>query len=339
MSNLSIELNEKTRNDQSPPFMVSVVSPAHNEEEGIAHTIDVISSILQANSLEYEIIVVDDGSNDLTYQEIYKISKRRKEVKGLLFSRNFGKESALLAGLKVSIGDAVVTIDADLQHSPILIPEMIKKWQKGAKIVHAVKRYRPYDNLFVRWRAAVFNIVLSKISGVDINNSTDYKLLDRSAVDIIVFELKERRRFYRGLSSWIGFEQAEILFDIEPRKDGHGKWTLFSLIDLATTATTSFTSAPLRIVTFLGFMTLFFAFAVSAEALWSRYRGMAVSGFATIEITILLIGSFIMISLGIIGEYIAKIYDELKDRPIFLISRSCGFNEDCHIAQGQRSHK
>ena len=243
------------------------------------------------------------------------------------FSRNFGKESALLAGLEEASGDIVITIDADLQHPPELIPVLLEQWREGFKVVHAVKQERTQDNMFTRWRAAVFNSLLTRIGGVDVRNSSDYKLLDRAAVDVIVKSLSERRRFYRGLADWIGFEQVTVPFVVAERNAGKGKWSILSLADLATTAIVSFTSAPLRIVTFLGLLTLVFGMLVAGETLWSWTHGGAVSGFATIIITLLIIGSFIMISLGIIGEYIAKMYDEIKGRPAYLVSSRCGFDD------------
>ena len=193
-------------------------------------------------------------------------------------------------------------------------------------VVHAVKRRRDPDSWFTRMGARFFNAALSHLSGLEMRNASDYKLLDRAAVDVISTQLTERGRFYRGLADWIGFRQSRIPFDVEERDEGSGKWSGFALAELAVTAVTSFTSAPLRIVTFLGVVTLAFGVVVSVEALLSWFRGDAVSGFVTIIITLLLIGSFIMISLGIIGEYIAKIYDEIKRRPVYVVESTCGFS-------------
>lgn len=310
------------------PSLLSVVLPAHNEAEGIEHAVSVISGILRDNDLHYEIIVVDDGSTDNTYKKVHELHSTYPQLKGICFSRNFGKEAAILAGLRASAGDVVFTLDADLQHPPRLIPQMLEKWQAGAKVVHAVKRERTADSIIARIRAAIFNRLLTALGGIDVRNSSDFKLLDRIAVDVIVNQLPEHRRFYRGLADWLGFEQTCIEFDVESRNAGEGKWTLMSLFDLATTAIVSFTSAPLRIVTILGFATLLFAFIVTLDTLWSWFTGEAVSGFATIIITVLMLGSFIMISLGVMGEYIAKIYEEIKARPIFLVDTTCGFDDD-----------
>lgn len=305
---------------------VSVVVPAHNEAAGIERTINELQRVLKESQVEYELIVVDDGSQDETYGRIQQLARQDKTLKGVCFSRNFGKEAALLAGLEVASGDVIITIDADLQHPPELIPKLIEQWRQGFKVVHAIKQDRTRDGIFARWRAYVFNSLLTRLGGVDVRNSSDYKLLDRAAVDVIVKNLPERRRFYRGLADWIGFEQATVPFVVAERNAGKGKWSILSLADLAITAIVSFTSAPLRIVTFLGLLTLVFGMLVAGETLLSWIQGRAVSGFATIIITQLIIGSFIMISLGIIGEYIAKMYDEIKGRPAYLVSARCGFD-------------
>jgi glycosyltransferase involved in cell wall biosynthesis len=310
------------------PKLLSVVMPAHNEAAGIANSLDVLSNTLDSCGMEWEIIVIDDGSSDETFHELRELAQSVSHIKGIQLSRNFGKEAALLAGLRAANGCVVVTIDADLQHPPQLIPQMIDAWQNGAKVVDAVKSSRENDGTFARARARFFNAMLSKLGGINLQNASDYKLLDRTIVDTIARDLPESQRFYRGLSDWVGYDHVTIPFDVEERVEGDSKWTLWKLIELATTAIVSFTSAPLRIVTILGMATLLFGFIVALEALIGWFRGEAVSGFTTIIITLLLLGSFIMISLGIIGEYIAKIYDESKQRPSYLIESSIGIDQD-----------
>jgi glycosyltransferase involved in cell wall biosynthesis len=271
-----------------------------------------------------EIIIVDDGSTDETFEEICRLSHADARVKAVRFSRNFGKEAALLAGLRTATGDVAVTMDADLQHPPAIIPELIKRWQQGARIVHAVKRSRQTDPWLVRMRAGAFNLLMARLTGIDIKNSSDFKLLDRVAVDAMIHSLPERRRFYRGLAGWIGYSAAAVPFDVCRRESGQAKMSLRRLLGLATVAIVTFTAAPLRIVSLLGVLTLSFGFIVGADTLLSWWQGKAISGFATIIFTNLILGSFIMISLGIIGEYIAKIYDELKARPSYLIEATTG---------------
>jgi polyisoprenyl-phosphate glycosyltransferase len=306
--------------------LLSVVIPAHNEESGIAHALSVVQEVLATCGMEWEIIVVDDGSSDLTFDRLRELAAQDARIRGVRFSRNFGKEAALLAGLNLAKGDAVVTIDADLQHPPRLIPALIEAWKQGAKVVDGVKRSRASDGALTRLRARIFNATLSRLGGVNMENSSDFKLLDRIAVNAITRALPERQRFYRGLSHWVGYQHVNIPFDVEERAQGQGKWSLWGLLGLATTAIVTFTSAPLRIVTALGIATLIFGLGVAGDALISWFQGRAISGFVTTIITLLILGSFIMISLGIIGEYIAKIYDEIKARPAYLIEGSIGID-------------
>lgn len=304
---------------------ISVVIPAYREAHGIASAIDAIEGALQEEDLAYEIIVVDDGSPDETFVRVQEIAARNSRVRGIRLSRNFGKEAALLAGLRASGGDAVITIDADMQHPPAMIPAMIRAWRDGnAMIVNAVKRSRGTESLPARWRADLFNGLMTRLGGVDLRNSSDYKLLDRRVVDILVEVLPEKKRFYRGLAQWIGFEQVNFQFDVESRTAGETSWSAGSLLGLALTALLSFTSAPLRVVTLLGLVAMLVSVVIGGDALWSWLHDRAVSGFATIIMALLFLGSLIMISLGIIGEYIAKIYDEIKGRPSYLVASTCG---------------
>ena len=234
--------------DANQSGLLSVVIPAHNEAAGIAHAVEVIATALSSCGMKLEIIVVDDGSRDETFECVRNLSRKDPRIKGLRFTRNFGKEAALLAGLRFARGEAVVTIDSDLQHPPALIPRMIEEWRKGAMVVDAVKRSRDTDRMFTRLRAKVFNALLSRLGGINLQHSSDFKLLDRRVVDAIARELPERQRFYRGLADWVGYRHTGLPFDVEARADGQGKWTFWRLMELATTAAVSFTSAPLRIV-------------------------------------------------------------------------------------------
>ena len=301
--------------------MISIVVPAFNEAAGIQSAIRTLLATLESTGCDAEIVVVDDGSRDATFDRAAEMSDAGLPVSVLRLSRNFGKEGALLAGLQHARGDAVITIDADLQHPPSLIPAMIEAWRKGARIVHGVKRDRGDEPWLTTLRAKVVNALVTRLGGIDIRNSSDFKLLDRTAVEVLSRGLPEHRRFYRGLADWIGFPQVTLEFDVAPRMSGASGWRLRSLIALTLTALVSFTSAPLRLVSLLGLLTLLLGLYVGADAFWSWLHGNAVSGFATMIITLLLIGSFIMISLGVIGEYIAKIYDEIKARPAFILER------------------
>lgn len=307
--------------------LVSIVIPVYNEASAIENTLKEVNTALSKAGIMHEMIVIDDGSSDDTYNVLQSLSQQLNGLKAIRFSRNFGKEAALLAGLKAADGDAVVTMDGDLQHPPATIPALVEKWRQGYKVVHAVKESRDCDSWFVKWRASLFNGIFNMLGGMNLKNSSDFILMDRVAKDIIVNYLPERMRFYRGLSHWIGFEQAIVHFKVAERKyEGQSKWSPVMLFNLAITALVSFSGTPLRIITGLGLLVLFLGLVVGIDALISWYSGTAISGFATIVGTLLIIGSFIMISLGIIGEYLARIYEELKARPICVIQDSFGFN-------------
>jgi glycosyltransferase involved in cell wall biosynthesis len=323
-----MEVSDTSITNIQQPGFISVVMPAYNEADGIQVALQELSNVLNTCAESWEIIVVDDGSNDGTFLYVSEAAKTDARVKGIRLSRNFGKEAAILAGLKVTLGDAVITIDADLQHPPRLIPEFLNSWRKGAKIVHGIKHRRDEDTWISRLRAHGFNSLMAYLCGLDIRNSSDFKLLDRVVVDAITNNFPERKRFYRGLVHWVGYQQSFISFDVQSRNLGVGKWSLRELISLATTGIVSFSATPLRIVTILGLMTLLLGFAIGVDAVWSWSQGKAVSGFATIIITLLILGSFIMISLGVIGEYIAKIYEEIKERPVYLVEEQIGINSD-----------
>ncbi|MCA1944330.1 MAG: glycosyltransferase family 2 protein [Desulfovibrio sp.] len=309
------------------PCEVSVVLPAYNEARGIGRAVQVLSSILGGAAASFEIIVVDDGSRDRTFEAASALCPQYPHLRVLSLSRNFGKEAALLAGLTAAAGRAVITMDADLQHPPALIPTFLEHWRNGAKVVHGVKEDRQTDSFSQRLRARVFNALLTRLGGFNCSNCSDYKLLDREVVDILTTRMPERNRLYRGLASWVGFRQETVGFVVAERLDGASRFSLKALMALATTALVSFSTIPLRIVTVLGALTLLLGVGVAAEAFWSWIHDQAVSGFMTLIMTLLIIGSSIMISLGIIGEYVGRIYEELKARPVFLVERRAGFDE------------
>ena len=305
---------------------LSIVIPAFNESSGLPRALDTIKAIAAKASDNYEIIVVDDGSTDGTPGLIDSAHTRSPEIKGIILSRRFGKEAALYAGLRHSSGKAVITLDADLQHPPELIPEMLEQWRNGAEIVHGVKQDRGADSLRQRLTSAVYNGVFSRLSGFDLRGSSDFKLLDRRVVDVLTKQLPESGRFYRGLSAWVGYRQASVPFDVAPRKAGESHWGGLRLIRYALHTVTAFSSLPLLIVPVLGLVMLVIAVILGAEAISSRLAGNSISGFATLEITILFAASMIMIGLGIIGQYMARMFDEIKGRPVCLISRSIGMD-------------
>lgn len=305
--------------------VVSVVMPAHEEADVIERAIREVARALGETGLVREIIVVDDGSRDETFERARSLAEQTSGVKVLRLSRNFGKEAAILAGLRAASGDAVITIDADLQHPPRLIPQMVRRWQEGARVVNGVKCSQHRPSSLNRAGVELFNAVLAAFAGLNLRDASDYKLLDRTVVDAIVTDFPERTRFYRGLADWVGYEQVNVPFEVEERAGGRTKWSLLGLVKLAISAVISFTAMPLRVVTLLGALTFVLGLGVGTDALISWSRGEAVSGFATIIITLCIIGSFIMISLGVMGEYISRIFQETKRRPPYLIETRIGF--------------
>ena len=306
---------------------ISVVMPLLDEEEVITRTLREVAQVLEGITQTYEIIVVDDGSGDATFAEVEKANQSNPRVKGLRLSRHFGKEAAMLAGLARAQGDAVVTMDGDLQHPPALIPDMITKWRQGAQIVHGVKQTRKYGGLFHRTAAQAFNRLFSRIAGFSIMDSSDFKLLDARIARLLVQGFPEQQRFHRGLSSWVGFRQESVKFEVADRPAGESHWSLTALIRYGWNTLTSYTSLPLQLVPVLGMVMLVASAVLGTEALISRINGDALSGFATLEITILFSASVIMIGLGIVGQYLARVYDELKRRPVYVVADELGFEQ------------
>ncbi len=300
---------------------LSLVAPAYRESAHLATFVSEVERQLAPCGVDFELIVVDDGSPDDTFEVLTRLAARRPWLRGLRLSRNFGKEAALHAGLAEARGRAVVTLDADLQHPLALVPAMLEAWRRGAEVVHAVKTERAAHGRAYSLAANAFTALLSRLSGVALRDASDYKLLDRGVVDILVRDLPERERFFRGLAQWVGFRQVEIPFDVAPGTRDERRWTLQGLVKLAVSALVSFTNLPMQLVTLFGFITLLLSIGLGGEALVSWVRGEAVAGFLTIISVLLILGSFIMISLGIIGVYIAKIYEEVKRRPMFIVHR------------------
>lgn len=305
--------------------MLSVVLPAYNEEKMIKKAATTIGGILQNEEIEYEIVFVDDGSKDGTWQEIVNAEKEDEHVNGVHFSRNFGKESAMMAGLENAGGSCVVVMDCDLQHPPETIVEMYRLWQQGYEVVEGVKRTRGKESVFHKMSAGLFYKMISKAVKIDMSHASDFKLLDRRAVEALL-EMPERNAFFRALSSWIGFRTISVEFDVQEREVGESKWSTKSLIRYAISNIVSFSSAPMTMVGITGILGFLFAVILGIQTLVKYFSGNAVEGFTTVILLILIMGSFILMGLGIIGYYIAKIYEEVKCRPRYIISRKIGKN-------------
>lgn len=303
------------------PFLISIIIPVYNEELQIRESVSVIEEIMIRSNIRYEFILVDDGSVDNSWEIIKEIANSNDKVNAIRLSRNFGKEAAIRAGMNSVNGDACIIIDADLQHCPEIIPEMVRKWhEEGYDIVEGVKIAEKRSRM-KRILPNLLYFLYHRLTGYNLRNSTDFKLLGSNIISIIC-NMNEYNMFFRGITSWVGFKRATIPFIVPERKNGKSKWTRLKLIKLATTAITSFSAIPLHIVTILGVLFLFFALIIGMEALYEKLNGWAVNGFTTIMFVLIIIGSTIMISLGIIGAYIAKIFEEIKARPKYLIAES-----------------
>ena len=307
--------------------MVSVIMPSYNEEKMIALAAETVARILREENIPYELVFVDDGSRDATWENIVKAHEADANVTGVHFSRNFGKEAAMFAGLEKAKGDCCVVIDCDLQHPPEKIVEMYRLWEQGYEVVEGVKEDRGEESAFHKFAANSFYSLISGATGMDMASSSDFKLLDRKVVDTLN-KLPERNVFFRALSFWVGFKKATVYYSVQERTAGESKWSTKSLIKYALTNITSFSSAPLHIITVLGFIMMAVSVVFGVIALVQKLSGLAVAGFTTVIILLLFASSLIMISLGIIGYYVARIYDEIKGRPRYIISQMIGEGYD-----------
>ncbi|MBR4084568.1 MAG: glycosyltransferase family 2 protein [Lachnospiraceae bacterium] len=299
--------------------LLSIVLPSYNEEQNIANTAQVLTDLLEQEKIDYELVFVSDGSKDATYEEIQKVAEKNPKIKGARFSRNFGKEACIFAGLRLTIGDAVIVMDCDLQHPPQTICEMWKLWQEGYEVVEGVKSSRGKEGLAYKLSAGLFYKIMSKLIKVDMNASSDYKLLDRKVVDVLL-GLPERNTFFRALTFWAGFRTTTVEYEVQERAYGTSKWSLISLMRYAITNATSFSTLPLQLVTIMGMVSILFSVILAIQTMVKYLCGSSVEGFTTVILLILIIGGFIMLSLGIIGHYIARIYEEVKGRPKYIIS-------------------
>ena len=303
--------------------MLSVILPSYNEEQMIAKAAATVSGILDEAGIEHELLFVDDGSRDNTWAEIQKAAESNPRVVGLHFSRNFGKEAAMFAGLERAKGDCCVVIDCDLQHPPEKIVEMYRLWEDGCEVVEGIKEDRGEESGFHRFASLSFYRLISKATGLDMSSSSDFKLLDRKVVDALN-KMPERNVFFRALSFWVGFRKGEVSYRVRERTAGESKWSTRQLIRYAVNNIGSFSSAPLHLITVLGCIMLVIAVVFSVVALVQKIAGTALGGFTTVILLLLFSSSLIMISLGIIGYYIARIYEEIKGRPRYIISETCG---------------
>lgn len=299
---------------------LSVVLPAYNEEQMLAKTCRTLKKILDLAEINYELVIVDDGSTDQTWKIIEETAEKDRNVTGVHFSRNFGKEAAIVAGLAQASGNAVAVMDCDLQHPPEVLVKMYRLWEQGYEVVEGIKKSRGIETVFHRKSAGFFYRIMSRATGFNMENASDFKLLDRKAVESVL-SMPERSMFFRATSSWVGFKSTSVLFEVQEREAGESKWSTGSLIRYAFRNIVAFTTLPLQFVTIGAGGCFICSLLLLIYSLVRYFTGHAVEGYTTLLIVMLFIGSAVMMSLGIIGYYIARIYEEVKRRPRYIVSR------------------
>lgn len=306
---------------------LSIVAPMYNEEKNIDYFIKRLLPLLDSLNMGYEIICINDGSNDNTQEKLINYNKTNPAIKVINFSRNFGKENALTAGLHYSQGQAVIPIDTDLQDPPELIHALLAKWREGYDVVYALRKKRHGETLSKRLTANLFYRFINFLSETPIpKNTGDFRLLDRKVVDVLN-RLPERTRFMKGLFAWVGFKQTGIAFERQPRHLGKSKWNFWKLWNYALDGITLFSTSALKFWSYLGIIISFLSFIYGSfliiRTLWF---GKDVAGYASIMVAILFLGGLQLISLGIIGEYLGRVYAEAKNRPIYIVSETYGID-------------
>ena len=299
-------------------MLISLVVPIYNEGSRVADNLKLIIDAANGTGHNLELLAIDDGSEDASCREIEKLAQQDSRVRLMSFTRNFGKEAAIYAGLKLAKGDAIVVLDADLQHPPRLIPSMIRAWEEGAYIVEAVKQERNDSSRLDRWFAKGFYWLYHALSGFDLRNHSDFKLLDRQIVEIYL-ALPERYRFFRGLVSWLGIDSETIPFKVEERRGSTSRWSKVKLLRYATNNITAFSTIPLLIITWLGCLTLGTGVVLALITVWQKLAGVSEAGFTTVNLLLIVMGGAVMTSLGIIGHYTGRIYQETKARPVYIL--------------------
>lgn len=305
---------------------LSIILPVYNEEPGLVELHRRLTQVLARIGEPYEVIFVNDGSTDGSLSVLSDMAKTDQHLRVLSFSRNFGHQVAITAGLDYSSGQAVVVMDADLQDPPEVIPCLVDKWRGGYDVVYAVRTERPGEGALKRGTAALFYRVLRHLAKVDIPaDAGDFRLMSRRAVEALK-RLRERHRFVRGLSSWIGFRQTAVSFVRDARYAGKTKYPFLKMVKFALDGLTSFSFAPLQLATYLGFGASLVSFCYGLYAVGLKlFTNESVLGWASLIVAVLFIGGVQLITLGIIGEYIGRIYEEIKQRPLYIVADAIGF--------------
>lgn len=298
---------------------ISIVIPAFNESANLGVLVDRLLSSLQLLHCTCEILIVNDGSTDTTAQTLANLERQHPSVRAIHFARNFGKEAALDAGMRGSTGLAVLFMDADLQHPPELLAQMVHAWRQGAHVVNAIKRRRGAEPLLYRWCAKWFNLGMSASLQLNMAGASDYKLLDRRVVQALL-DCPERVRFFRGMVAWVGFQQENITFDVAARHAGESSWSTPALVRYTLRNLLAFSSAPLYWVAVTGLAMAVLSFAMFVQTLYTYFFTGAAVGFTTVISLQVMLGGVVLSALGIIAAYLALIYEEVKRRPMYVIN-------------------
>jgi len=300
---------------------LSVVLPIYNEGSHLNESVELIMTFLKTLSLDQEIVLVDDGSKDNSWEVIEQLGRRNANIIGVKLSRNFGKERAVIAGIEAASKELTIVMDGDLQHPMELIPLMIDKISTSqVNLVQARKVRRQKESLVYRMFAQAFYMIVSNLTQLDLRGSSDFVLFD-GQVKAALLSVNERNIFFRGLATWVGFKRAEIEMHVGQRVGGTSQWTTRKLLQLAITAITSFSAAPLRLISIFGWMFTLGFLGLSLQTLYKKFTGQAVAGFTTVILLQLIIASIVLLGIGVVGEYIAQIYEEVKQRPRFIVSK------------------
>jgi glycosyltransferase involved in cell wall biosynthesis len=305
--------------DSSPrsPTLLSVVAPVYNEQELVERF--VRRACAAVADYNFELLLVNDGSTDDTPSLLDRMAAEDPRVRVIHLSRNFGHQAALTAGLEHAVGDVVAMIDADLQDPPELIPTMVARWEAGSDVVYAVRRQREGETAFKLATASWFYKLFDKLAQVDLEpNSGDFRLLDRRALDALL-TMTERSRFLRGMTVWVGFSQTAVPYERDARHAGETKYTLRKMLRFSLDAIASFSHVPLQLATYVGLFSAGLAFVAIPVVIGLRLAGSYLPGFGSLTIAILLLGGIQLIALGVIGEYVGRIYDEVKHRPLYIV--------------------
>lgn len=301
--------------------MLSVIIPSYNEEQAIPITAATISEILVRENIDFELIFVNDGSKDSTWNVICSVAKGNPRIRGISFSRHFGKESGIFAGLSEARGDVCVVIDCDLQHPPEKIPEMYRLWQEGYEVVEGVKSSRGQESGFHKKAAEIFYKLISRATKIDMSRASDFKLMDRRVVDTLL-GMPEKKAFFRAVSSWVGFKKTCVEFDVAERIAGESKWSTGSLFKYAISNITAFSSFPVRFASYVGVAMIAAFIVIGIFAICVGAGGNPTGGmFLGLLCFMFLIGGIILLAIGILGYYVARTYEETKGRPRYIISR------------------